>query len=372
MQTVIAAENKISNKEHRYLWISFCVGMVLFIFSLMTVWLWDGRYAMTASIGVSAFNTIADVMPLLFNPPRERFVRGMACVPLLLSLILTVTLQCRDEVKQVVRDKVATETNELARQVDALQRFLARNTILSEEEEAEFAQNICSTLDTYGYTNSCVWVSANGDYFCLANADGFEDIFGWILKREVPIMISKCENGDYSKVVEMLKCPPLPGSEFENWRDDCREVRFSNQSKLGVIGAVVVNNLNWLGVNVDLRVDAKAKSLIFTFKGESSYFVLDENDIDELIDEQSNVILLDILPSILARQGFLGRLHVDSFQDMLCASSYVCLFKDGVFQEITRSQLQGIVREKFVSAIKEQAISDKFRAIWQRIFTEPQ
>lgn len=362
----------ISDRCVRFLKWSIPCELALALFAVFHPFIQDRYDTLCIGVAIIILQGMAAMGTIMFNQPRQALVRGALCFPLGLGIILAVVLAAKQDVAQRMRDEIMYSTNDLAKRVDSLQRFSVRNAILSEEEERDFAVRICSALNSCGYTNSIVvCVSTNGDCFCSALSDELDSIFGWIPKHQVPIAISECENGDFSCALRMLQQPPLPRSEFENWRDDCREISFSNQSKLGMIGAVVLNYLSWLGVDADFRVDVRSKALRFTFKGENLHFALEEEDIDALIDEQTVYIISDVLPSVLARQGLLERLSVDSFVNMFGEASYSGSLENGIFQEVTRSQFQGIARETLVSYLESESRlrSDKMRDVWLHSLT---
>lgn len=362
----------ISDRCVRFLKWSIPCELALALFAVFHPFIQDRYDTLCIGLAIIILQGMAGIGTVMFNQPRKALVRGALCFPLGLGIFLAAILAVKQDVAQRMRDEIMYSTNDLARRVDSLQRFSVRNAILSEEEERDFAVRICSALNSCGYTNSiAVCVSTNGDCLCLAMSDELDPIFGWIPRHHVPIAISECENGDFSNVLRVLQRPPLPRSEFENWRDECREIGFWNQSKLGMIGAAVLNYLSWLGVNVDFRVDVRAKSLQFTFKGENSHFALEEKDIDALVDGQTGYILFDVLPSVLARQGFLERLSVDSLVNMFGAASYLGMIRNGIFQEAKRSQLQGIARETLASYVESESrfCSDKMRDVWRHSLT---
>lgn len=323
-------------------------------------------------VAIVILEGVAGIGAIEFNQPRRRLVRVALWFPLILIAFLALSLVIRQDATQRMRDEIMYSTNDLARRMDSLQRFSVRNAVLSEEEERDFAVRICSSLHSRGYTNSVViCVSTNGDYFCSATSADQDPITGWISKQHVPIAISECANGNDEYALRLLQCPPLPESEFKNWRDDCCEIRFWNQSKMGKIGAVVLGYLRRLGVDANFVVEVKSQTLVFTLSNEGHRFVLGGDDIDALIGESPAYILWEILPRALVRQGMVEKFGLDLFVDMYGEASYLCDIKDNTFRELPRSSFQGALKQSIRQFLESerQCVSDQMRNLWMHSLT---
>lgn len=362
----------VSDRCARFLKWSIPCEFLLAVAALFHPFIHDRYETLCIGLAIVILQGMAGVGTIMFNQPRKMLVRGTLCFPLALGVILAGVLALKQDVAQRMRDEIMFSTNDLARRMDSLQRFSVRNTVLSEEEERDFAVRVCSSLHSHGYTNSVIiCVSTNGDYFCSATSDDQDPIMGWISKQYVPIAISECANGNDEYALRLLQCPPLPESEFENWRDDCREIRFWNQSKMGMIGAVVLGYLRWLGVDASFVVEAKSQALIFTQSNGGPRFVLGGDDIDALIGESPAYILYDILPRALVRQGLVEKLGLDLFVDMYGGASYLCSIKDNTFRELPRSSIQGVLRQSILQFLESerQCVSDQMRNLWVNSLT---
>lgn len=261
MQVMIVAENEISVRERVYLWGSFWGGLVLFAIALSAIWLWDGRYAITASIGVSALNTVAAVLPLLFNPPRKKFVRMMACVPLMMSLILTVGLQCREEMKQVIRDRVATETNELAKKIDGLVTYAVKGVKLSEDDERKLVWAISRCYEDGLYRHVNVFVYKDGSVLFSWNYDGGEILGVLSLEHdEIAKIMPYVNDGRNDKIRAVLDRVSLNKGQVGLWEAD---YRFYNGSRVEELSYGVALMMLRMGLSKDGRyiVDPENKTI---------------------------------------------------------------------------------------------------------------